>query len=553
MATAFDPALLPPSAQRTVWRARAKRVLPQYFRSEYHPLWPLAKIAFFLTGVVLAMFTGLFVALGGTLALKFVGFPIGIFIVLIIWLLPDVDRPANPPFWKLFTAYLTLAVVWPAYIAVVIPGLPWLTPPRIVFALLILVMMAHLPQYAQSRARVWNLLAFDTVAFRLYAGFLLIAVALIPFSKSPVETLSSTLLQETFSLAPVVATAWIAHDPERVARIWRLLLLCCIGVLLVAVLENWMQSPPWANYIPSFMQIDPNVLELILSPQSRAGDWRYRVRSVFPVVLYYTQYLNLMIPLFLYALVRMRGRKMLLVPPLLLLLLHSVWFANARTAFIPFFLSAFAIAALVITREIFFRGRRDTFKTSLLVGGVLLAVLLLGGALASSHRLKMYTFGGGQHTASNETRDQQWDNAVRQIKKNPIGVGIGNSPELVGTFSSKTPFPVVDSLWINMLVDVGIVGFALFFGFFLRSAWIGVKTFMRSDGELEDMAGIMAISLGNFVISAYVISHARMNYLAIVMAVCIFTLARRQQERLGLAAQPEQPALPAAGTALATR
>lgn len=553
MATAFDPALLPPSAQRTVWRARAKRVLPQYFRSEYHPLWPLAKIAFFLTGVVLAMFTGLFVALGGTLALKFVGFPIGIFIVLIIWLLPDVDRPANPPFWKLFTAYLTLAVVWPAYIAVVIPGLPWLTPPRIVFALLILVMMAHLPQYAQSRARVWNLLSYDPMAVRLYMGYLAIAYLLVPFSRSPFETLSFTSLQEAFNLVPVVAAAWVLHEPERVARVWRLVLLAGIFVLLLAVLENWMQMPPWANHIPSFMQIDPNILELFLSPQARAGDWRYRVRSVFPVVLYYTQYLNLLIPPFLYACLRMRGKAMLLVPPLMLLLLHSVWFANARTAFIPFFLSSFIIAAMIIVRELFFRGRRDTFKTSMLVGGVLLAALLLGATLASSHRLKMYTFGGGQHTASNDTRDQQWDNAWRQLKKNPIGVGIGNSSALVGTFSAKTPLPVVDSLWINVLCDVGFLGFACFFGFFLRSAWIGAKTFMRSDGELEDMAGIMAISLLNYVITAYVISHTRLNYLAIVMAVCIFTLARRQQERLGLAAQPEQPALPAAGTALATR
>lgn len=555
MASTFDSTLLPGSARRTLFRRRARRILPQYYTPEYHALWPVVKIALFLTGVLLAMFTGLFVAVGGTLALKFVGFPIGIFTVLILWLLPDVDRPDKPPFMKLLTIYLALMALWPSYIAIVLPGLPWLTPPRIMLAVMLVMMLAHFPQDATSRRKVADLLTWDRWAFRLYVGYICIAIAVLPLARDPLGSFTYGLLQETLALAPMVMAAWLFATVGNVDRVLNVILLGGIASMLIAVLENIMQVPPWVGYVPSFMQIDPVAIEIIYSPQARVGDSRYRIRSVFPVVLYYTQYLNLLLPLFIYKVWRAKGRARVLAWALVPLILHTVWFANARTAFIPLFSSLFGLAGLVLIRTSFFRTRGDSLPGGIMVVLLLVCMGLMGGALATSHRLQMYTFGGAQHAASNDSREKQWENAWSQLAKNPIGVGVGNSPDVVGISNTKTTRPVVDSLWINQLVDIGVLGFVCYFGFYFRLVWIGVQTFLRADGEEEEMAGVLALGVLNFVISAYVISHTDNNYILMVFAIATLALARRQQHRLGGSREPQALAGPAfaRGTALATR
>lgn len=554
MASLLSLSNLPGFNRTTAFRRRTSRVLPQYMVPEYHPLWPIVSISLFLIGVVLAMYTGLFVAVGGTAALKFVGFPIGIFAVLVIWLLPDVEKTAKPPFYKLLSAYLIL-MLWPNYIAVVLPGLPWLTPPRIALAVMLAVMLIHFPQSRDTRQQVLDLLTWDRPAFRMYFTYLCIGALLVPFSRNPTTSLTFLLLQEVLALAPMVLAACVfAMRPETVGRVMQIFLLTGTATMIIAVVENQMQLPPWANYIPSFMRIDPETLERVLSPQARFTDGRYRIRSIFMVVLYYTQYLSVLMPLFVYAIWRAKGRARFLAWLLIPLILHTVWFANARTAFIGLFVSVLGLIGLVLIRSIFFRRTGDPFKTNILVAALLFLFIILAGALASSHRLQMMTFGGQQHTASNESRDRQWANTREHLKSNPIGVGPGNSLWYVGVANFKSPIPVIDSLWINFLTDYGIVGFLAYFGFFLRVGWIGVRTFLRAEDEEEERAGVLGLALWSYVIVDYVISQTDSGYIALIYSVAILSLARQQQARLaGGQVLPAPADMPVPATALAIR
>jgi hypothetical protein len=227
---------------------------------------------------------------------------------------------------------------------------------------------------------------------------------------------------------------------------------------------------------------------------------------------------------------------------------------NARTAFIGLFASSLGIIALVLARNMFFQKSGDPFRRNLLVVGLMVAFVLLAGALAGSHRLQMYTFGGGQHAASDDSRDRQWTNTWEHLKKNPVGVGPGNSIWYVGVANFRTDYPVIDSLWINLFVDEGIVGFLVFFGFYLRVGWIGIRTFLRADREEEELAGILGLGLVNYVTVAYVISNTDSAYITMIFAVGILALARQQQERLsGGRALAAPAAMPAIGTALAVR
>jgi hypothetical protein len=530
---------------------KSARIMPQYNSLHHRSWWKFASIAFVALALFLTMYTGFLVAIGGTLAFRFVGFPILVMAGISLWLLPDVDKADNAPFFKLLIIYMFLMVAWPSYVAIAIPGLPWVTPPRLVLGVLLIGMLTHFPQIAEARRKVVDLLTYDPLAFKLYGLFLLMEVIVLPLSPTPVDAFSYEVMQGVLDTSAMVAAAWCFADIKTVPRLMRVLVLAGILSMLVTILENWLQRPPWFGYIPSFMRVDPTLLETYLSPQARIGDGRYRVRATFGIVLYYSQYLGLILPPLLFEMWKAKGWKRVLSILLIPLILQTVWFINARTASIALLVSLFGFGGLVLLRQLFFRPRGDSLKSGIMVSLVLLALAALIGAIASSHRLQMYTIGGQQHAGSNAVRDQQWDGAWKAVRKNPIGVGMGIQLPDVGIVSSSG-IAIVDSYYINLLVGVGPLGFIGFMGCVARIAWLGMMVFLRAKNDLEEWGGVLAISLVNFIISAYVISFADNNYLVFTLAVAILALHRLQTERLA-AERPDQPALPSPSTALVRR
>ena len=538
-------------ATRAANDRKSARILPQYNSLQHRAWWKLACIAFTGLALFMIVYTGFLVAVGGTLAFRFVGFPIGVMALLGLWLLPDVDKPDIAPFYKLLTAYMFLMVAWPSYVAIAIPGLPWVTPPRIVLGVLLVVMLSHFPQIAESRRKVVDLLGYDRLAFRLYLLFLFMEVIVIPLAQSPVDVLSYEVMQGVLDTSAMVAAAWIFTDVTRIPKVLRILVYGCIFTMLVTLLENYMQHPPWLGYTPSFMRIDPVLYETYVSPQARVGDGRYRVRATFGIVLYYSQYLGIVLPALLYEMWKMKGWKRVLAIALVPLILQTVWFVNARTASIGLLIALFGFAFMVLLRQLFFRGRGDALKPGIMVAMVMLAVAGMVGAIASSHRLQMYTIGGQQHAGSNAVRDQQWAGAWRAVRRNPIGVGMGTPLPDVGAVSSKG-IAIVDSFFLNLLVGVGPLGFIGFMGAVARIAWLGMMTFLRAKTELEEWAGALSLALLNFIVAAYVISFADNIYLLFTMAVAILALHRHQSARIAAEA-PTAKALPSPSTALVRR
>ncbi|WP_310476409.1 hypothetical protein [Sandarakinorhabdus sp.] len=536
---------------RAAMDRKSLRILPQYNSLHHRTWWKFASIAFVALALFLTMYTGFLVAIGGTLAFKFVGFPILVMAGLSLWLLPDVDKADNAPFYKLLAAYMFLMVAWPSYVAIAIPGLPWVTPARIVLGVLLIAMLTHFPQIAEARQKVVGLLSYDPLAFKLYGLFLLMQVVVLPLSPSPVDVFSYEIMQGVLDSSAMVAAAWCFADVKKIPRVMRLVVLGSILCMLITVLENFLQRPPWFGYIPSFLRIDPVLYETYVSTQARVGDGRYRIRATFGIVLYFAQYLGLFLPLLLFEMSKSSGWKRLLALALIPLILQTVWFTNARTATIALLFSIFSFAGLLLVRQLFFRPRGDGLKPGIMVALVLVGVAMLGGAIASSHRLQMYTIGGSQHAGSNAVRDAQWDGAWRAVARNPIGVGLGTPLPDVGRSNGKGVV-IVDSYWINLLVGLGPLGFIGFIGCLARIAWLGCMTFLRAKDDLEEWGGALAISLMNFIISAYVISYADNNYLVFTLAVAILALHRHQTKRL--AAEPKADrALPSPSTALVRR
>ena len=61
---------------RAAMDRKSARILPQYNSLHHRGWWKLASIVFVALALFLTVYTGFLVAIGGTLALRFVGFPI---------------------------------------------------------------------------------------------------------------------------------------------------------------------------------------------------------------------------------------------------------------------------------------------------------------------------------------------------------------------------------------------------------------------------------------------------------------------------------------------
>lgn len=528
---------------------RGDRILPGYSSMEYRRWWPAVKLACIGIAVFLALYTGFLVAIAGTRAIGYVAVPLVVMGGLALWMLPDVDHIGKPPYYKLVSAYLFLLVAWPGYVAIEIPGLPWVTPPRLVLGVMLVTMLVHFPQVREARQRVTDVIGQDGLSWKLFLTYMVMEMVALPFSDEATLSLTYAANHALTDLAPMLVAAWLMHDVRQVPRVMRVLVYGAIFAMLVTVLENWMQQPPWMNYIPSFMRIDQSLAEVYFSPQSRIGDNRYRIRSTFPIVIYYAQYLAVLMPIILYEMWQMRGAKRVLAFLLVPLIWHSVWFVNARTAMIGLILTLLGFAMLAIARTLR-DGKGDGLKRGILIMLMGLGIVGIGGVLATSHRAQMYTFGGSQHAASNDTREVQWQVARSEVRKHPVGKGMGvpnyNFP------ISPSGLPIVDSYFINLLIGVGPIGFIGFIGCFLRLSWLGIAAFLRSTAAEQEWAAALALSILNFVISAYVVSFDDNIYLPMVMGAGILAIRRAQKlERDSTAKVPAIAASP--GQALVVR
>lgn len=521
-------------------KRRAYRILPQYKSTEFKPWWPAVQLTMAATGVILAMYVGALLALGGSQAFNYVAAPVGVIAGLALWLMPDVTNPRDPPFHKLFLAYLFLVSAWPNYVALALPGLPWITPARLVLIGLLLTVTLQLAQNAQLRRYVVDTMTHDKWVARAWLCYYAVCLLVAAVGLTPATSLGIVANSLMLNSVHMVVAVWLFRRESAYWSVTLSITLALIFVLLVALLESWMQMPPWINHIPSFMRVDEDYLELYLSPQSRIGDGRYRVRSTFPLVLYFGFYLNLVMPLLLYYMSRMRGPKILLALALAVLIAFVVWFANARTAILSVAFSVAGFMALLMGRQLLSGRKTDGLKSGLVLAG-LAAALLMGAALvASSHRAKVFMFGGAQHADSDAGRDLQWDNTWRYLRGNVIGAGAGNSGILVGV-PQANGILAVDSGWINILVDNGPLSFVFYMTIWLRLIYLGIVTFLRARTPLENLAGVFAICILNYVVSSYVVSSGLVTYLCYIYGPGILTLHRWQSQRLAAEAAQANP------------
>lgn len=455
--------------------------------------------------------------------------PIGLMILLTVWALPGAKTAPTRYLYPLFIAFYVSLIAWPNYLAISLPGLPWITLIRIFGFPLAFVTLICVSVSSDFRRQLKEVLAAAPLIWKFLIVFVLIQVISIFFSGKPFESLEKGVIAQIYWTSIFFVACFVFQVPSRV-RNWAIL-MCVLALFVSAIgFYEWrLQRVPWAGRIPSFLQIqDENVMR-ILAGAKRAATGLYRVQSTFTTSLGLAEYLALSIPFFIHFAVAgdrlyLRVAALISIPFIFMTIINT----NARLGAVGFFLSFLLYLGIWAIR------RWATVKNSVIGPALTLAfpAILTAFFIATLFvgRLHRMVWGGGEHQFSTEARLTQVDNGIPLIFQRPFGYGVGRGADVLG-FTNGEGTLTIDSYYLSVGLEYGVPGFIAYFGMFIVAAYYGFRSVLKSDSEERAYLMPFVISLVVFLVIKSIFSQESNHPLVFMMLGIICAILRSEQKK----------------------
>lgn len=451
--------------------------------------------------------------------------PIIICLLIVLWIMPD--RPSFPlaEILRIYSITLFLMLAWPNYIAIVLPGLPWLTPTRIaLFVLTFLFLYSvstssalrhHLVIVAQSSTLLW-------VAFLIWQVSMIIS---LPFSAALSDSVKG-LFDNELRLAQMffIGCLVFARRGGPTMTI-RLILIMAFVSAIDGFIELRLGYPPWAYSIPSFMKIDDAALTNILGSQARSDDGLYRVHGPYVNSLVFSEFLAMCTPFILHYLLTGRTAGIRVAMAFLWpLVIAAILATQSRLGLIGTLLSVGIYVPLWAYRQ-WRTNSTSIIGPTLLFGAPVIAGALMG-VIFSSHTLTTRVLGGGAQASSDDARVIQRNMAIPKVATYPIGHGLGQSGTVLG-FVSPNGQLTVDNHYLTTLLDLGIPGAIGLYGMFVSISFLGIIVYLKTDDRENELIGPAAIMCFNFFVIKSVLSQEQNHSLAFLLLGMVVALRAR--------------------------
>lgn len=391
-------------------------------------------------------------------------FPVAFLGIIAIWALPDTGKPPTRALEIFLFASLIGLVVWPRYLALALPGLPWITVTRLAGFPLTVALLLCVSTSQEFRHRITSTLNVAPLAWKLLCVLLVVQVLTIPLSSHPMSTLNRFINVQITCIAVFFASCYVFTRPSLPTRAAAAIWLLAITVGLVGLIEYRASQVPWSGHIPGFLKVEDESVIRILGGTTRSYAGNYRVQGTFTTSLAFAEYLGYALPFILhfaignYRLV-IRTAAAASVP----LVLFVVLTTDSRLGLVASFLSF--LAYVLFTALLRWRRRRESLIAPAIVLAYPLLFTLAVTAVFAIGRIRTKLW-GGQYQSSNDGRMEQVADGIPKILHNPLGYGMGEAAEVLG-WARPDGLLTIDSYWLAAALDFGIVGFLAFFGFFI--------------------------------------------------------------------------------------
>ena len=452
--------------------------------------------------------------------------PIVALALLCIWALPQLSAVPTRTMRGLFFVFLVSLVVWPNYLAVALPGLPWVTLTRLSAFPMALALLVSLAGSREVRTTLWKTLGSIPALWRLLLAFIAVQTLTLPLSNQLGQSLDK-YVQAQVSCTAIFFVSCLVFLKPRAVQTWAVLLW--VMAIVVCVLGLWefrLKHVPWAGHIPSFLKIeDPNVA-IALAGVYRLG-LQYRIESTFSTSLGFGEYLALCLPFVVHFLISSRR--------------FSVRVAAAASAA---FIGAMAVLSgtrlatvscvLTVLLYLFVVAMRTwrQNKSSLLGPAVALTYPIICtvsvAAILFVGRIRHLVLGNGSGDYSSDARVEQYKLGLPMVLHNPLGHGIGQAATTLGF--APFGFLTIDTYYLSVLLEYGVAGFVVFYSMFGVAIFESGRRALFSPAE-GDQAFLtpLALALVNFIVIKSVFSQQDNHPLVFMMLGIVVALVAREK------------------------
>lgn len=450
--------------------------------------------------------------------------PLIMMALFVVWALPTGLKAPGRLAERLFWAYSITLLLWPNYLAIALPGLPWITASRLLATPMVFIILIHASTSLPFKQTMRERLATIRPLWILVTIFAVIQVVSLVASPQPFLTLNRVFNNQVMWTGMFFATVWVLRSLRSIER-WIIAYVIMIAILgLLAVWEAQWQQVLWANSVPSIFQIDDPSIERILAGSYRLTG-QYRVQTTATTPLSFAELMALAVPFLLYLMDKY-PRLWVILGCLFIdgLIIYGLIQADARLGFVGMLVGHFLYLFYYV-----FNRRRQHPKS--LVGAALvvaLPVLVLIGVLVVLFvgRVRVRVLGSGQHEWSNQARLDQTAAAFEKIWASPVfGFGSGEGGPRLG-FVNGEGVLTIDSYYLMILMDYGFVGFAVFYGMLVYAIVVCSKLAINSPiADARRIAAAIAIFTAEFLVIKSVLAQEANHPLAFIMLGAVATVA----------------------------
>lgn len=464
--------------------------------------------------------------------------PIALIGGLVIWSLPSGDYAPTRALEPLFMMFFASLILWPNYLAIGLPSLPWVTMQRLIGVPLIVTMMVCISVSASFRQKLADVMNTDKIMWRLLVAVVLLQTASLALSIDPGASINRWIIAQV-NWTSIFVVACVVFVRRGFAEFWvKCLLAMLICLCAFGIWEGRIHHVPWAGHIPSFLKVEDEKVQRILSGAARAATGIYRVQGTSTTSLGFAEILGLSIPFAMHT-----GFER-----------YPLWQRIVAIAYIPLAVTVIlltdsrlgvvaALASVIFYLLIWALLRWRQHSRSVFGPAIVLTYPGIFAAFVASTffvgRLRAQVWGDGSQAASTESRFDQWAMAMPKVARNPLGYGIGEGANILG-FTNGAGILTIDSYYISILLEIGVLGFIAYYGLMLRGIWVASRTVIgaRADQEIRLLLPI-AVSLINFVIVKAVLSQDANHPVVFMMLGAVVALTYRAT-RPDAVAQPPQ-------------
>jgi hypothetical protein len=453
--------------------------------------------------------------------------PVGLLVLLAVWALPASATAPMRTTEFLFCSVIVSLILWPNYLALSLPGLPWITMIRLTGIPMTLLFLVSLSISERVRGELATRLESTPPIWTILLVFVAAQFLTVPFAKSISGAFNKALIQQVNWTAMFLLAVYFCRVPGRAHRFIALTLAVFFPILVISAWEGEAQQLLWSDNVPSFLKIDDPVAASLLGSHVRGATGLYRVKATFSTALGLAEFAGLLTPFAIHYAVGPYSKRTKVLGLLTLpLLFYVVRLTDARLGVVCY-LASFLLYSMLWALLRFRRKRGDLVSATIVYSYPTLAGLLLL-AVSASHRLSTMILGGGAQESSNQAREHQLIMGVPKILQNPIGHGSGGAGEAMGYGAGQ--FVTVDNYYLTLGLDLGVLGLTAFLALFLTGIGYAVRYGLAA-ATMEDDELLLLIPLASclsaFLIEKSVFSQPDNHPLYFMMLGMIVALSYR--------------------------